>query len=184
MVQRKKGDKSNSNMLNSRSCYLQQGDNNSFYKCWGPVFPATEIIWSFILQLVHRLPAISSSNSDVYLMLLPCLIATPQVLSVKFLTWDSSLNELKWRVITFCLCVSTDLCNTVFFCLIFAIEILVVNKKKKQYERCCEGLWKGEKWFKLEIFNWCSLFQKGRRKKAIDRKMEMFQSCNLFIKKG
>lgn len=55
VVQRKKGDKSNSNMLNSRLCYLQQGDNNSFYKCWGPVFPATEITLSFILQLVHRL---------------------------------------------------------------------------------------------------------------------------------
>lgn len=184
MVQRKKGDKSNSNMLNSRSCYLQQGDNNSFYKCWGPVFPATEIILSFILQLVHRLPAISSSNSCVYLMFLPCLIAAPQVLRIRLLTWDSSLNELKCRVITFCLSVSTDLCNTVFFCLIFAIEILVVNKKKKRYEWCCEDLWKGEKWFKLEIFNWCSLFQKWRRNKAIDRKMEMFQFCNLFIKKG
>ena len=117
MVQRKNGDKSNSNMLNSRSCYLQQGDNNSFYKCWGPVFPATEIIWSFILQLVHRLPAISSSNSYVYLMLLPCLIATPQVLSVKFLTWDSLLNELKCRVITFFLSPLTcvTLCFSVWY---------------------------------------------------------------------
>lgn len=100
MVQRKKGDKSNSNMLNSRSCYLQQGDNNSFYKCWGPVFPATEIILSFILQLVHRLPAISSSNSCVYLMLILSHCCSPSS-ECQTLTWDSSLNELKCRVITF-----------------------------------------------------------------------------------
>lgn len=109
MVQRKKGDKSDSSMLNSRLCYLQQGDNNSFYKCWGLVFPATEITLSFILQLVHRLPVISSWNSYVYLMLLCCLIAAPQILSVRFLTWDSSLNKQKSRVIIFCLSVSTDL---------------------------------------------------------------------------
>lgn len=35
------------------------------------------------------------------------------------------------RVITFCLFVSSDLCNTVFFCLIFAIEILDVNEGEK-----------------------------------------------------
>ena len=166
MVQRKKGDKSNSNMLNSRLCYLQQGDNNSFYKCWGPVFPATEITLSFILQLVHRLTVISSWNSYIYLMLLGCLIAAPQVLSVRFLNWDSSLNKHISRVIIFCLSVSTDLWNTVFFSLIFAIEILVVNKKTKK--TIWVMLWrslKGKKWFKLEIFNWCSLFQKGRRKK-------------------
>ena len=139
------------------------------------MFPATEIIWSFILQLVHRLPAISSSNSDVYLMLLPCLIATPQVLSVKFLTWDSSLNELKWRVITFCLCVSTDLCNTVFFCLIFAIEILVVNKKKKNnMNDAVKVSERGKNDSNLKFLTDAPFFKKGEEKKQSTERWRCF----------
>ena len=180
MVQRKKGDKSNSNMFNSRLCYLQQGDNNSFYKCWGPVFPATEITLSFILQLVHRLTVISSWNSYIYLMLLGCLIAAPQVLSVRFLNWDSSLNKHISRVIIFCLSVSTDLWNTVFFSLIFAIEILVVNKKtKKQYEWCCEGLWRGKNDLNLKFLTDAPFFKKGEEKKSNwhkDRDVSILQS--------
>ena len=95
------------------------------------MFPATGITLSFILQLVHRFPALSSSICSLSLMPLHCLIAAPQISSVIFLTWDSQLNEPKCRPITFCLFASSDLCHIVFSSLMFAIEILVVNKQKQ-----------------------------------------------------
>lgn len=148
------------------------------------MFPATGITLSFTLQLVHRLPALSSSICYVQLMLLHCLTAALLLSSVRFLTWDSQLNEPKCRVITFCLFVSSDLCNAVFSCLMFAVEILDVNREKKKDTNDAVKFWEGGKTFKSEVFNCDFRCQKGRRKKAINRKSEKFWFCSLFIRRG
>lgn len=147
------------------------GDNNSFYKCRGPVFPAIGITLSSILQLRHRLPIILKllCSPDA----LCSLTAAFSVSSVRFLTWDSQLNEPKYRVITFRLFASSDLRNAVFFCFRFAIEILDVNKKKKKIWMM---LWRSLKVKRkhsnlkfLTVTFWLPFWQR-EKKKAINRK--------------
>lgn len=127
------------------------GDNNSFYKCRGLVFSVIGIILSFIFQFRYRFFIIFK-----LLCLFDALcffIVVFFVFSVRFLIWDLQLNELKYRVIIFRFFVFSDLRNVVFFCFRFVIEILDVNKKKKDMNDVVK-VFEGEKEiFKFEIFN-------------------------------
>jgi hypothetical protein len=65
--------------------------------------------------------------------------------------WNSQLKKPKCKVISFLFFVSGDLCNAVFLCLIFAIEILDVKEKRDRNN--VKMVSEKDKTLKLEIFS-------------------------------
>lgn len=113
-----KGAKSN---VPSRSCYLPQGTLIAFFKCWGPVFPAIGITLSFILQLVHRLPALSSSDccsSDAFTLSRRCSLGFRcQILDLGFtVKWTKNIESLLSAFL------SPVACVTLFFLFVWYLQ--------------------------------------------------------------